>query len=139
LDLGEVHDIARVSINGKEIANLWRAPYRATIPAAALKAGSNELVVEVAIPWANRLIGDEELPPDAPRVERKMVKESRERYAEIPEWVKTGGKSPNGRVTFASATSRGASKGDPLDPSGLIGPVSLQALKTSASGRTPNE
>ena len=139
LDLGEVHDIARVSVNGKEVANLWCAPYRATIPASAFKAGENELVVEVAIPWANRLIGDEQLPSDAPRVEQKVGNESQEHYAEIPEWVKTGGKSPNGRVTFASATSRGASKGDPLDPSGLIGPVSLQALKTSASGRTPNE
>lgn len=128
LELGEVNDIARVSVNGKEVANLWCAPYRASIPAAAFKSGDNELVIEVAIPWANRLIGDEELPPDAPRTERKVLTETRERYAEIPEWVKTGGKSPNGRVTFVTAATKGAMKGNPLEPSGLIGPVNLQPL-----------
>ena len=124
LDLGEVHHIARVRLNGQEVANLWCPPYRAEIPAAAFKAGENTIELEVAIPWANRLIGDEQLPPDAPRVPSRAP--GTERYTEIPEWVKTGGKSPNGRVTFVTATTADATKDAPLQPSGLLGPVTLR-------------
>jgi hypothetical protein len=127
LDLGDVHDIARVQVNGTEVANLWRPPYRAEIPATAFRAGANTLTIAVAIPWANRLIGDEQLPPDAPR--EGLRGDGREAHTAIPDWVKTGGTSPNGRVTFVGSTTVGARATDPLEPSGLVGPVRLQPIR----------
>ena len=61
LDLGEVEVMARVSINGREVGTRWVAPYRIEIT-DYLKATGNELVIEVANLWANRLIGDSRLP-----------------------------------------------------------------------------
>lgn len=63
LDLGVVHKVARVSLNGEEIAVLWKPPFTVDITDTA-KAGENELVVEVANTWTNRLIGDAFLPPE---------------------------------------------------------------------------
>lgn len=57
LDLGQVHEVAEVSLNGKVIGTAWRAPYRIDIGAAA-KRGTNRLEVKVANLWVNRLIGD---------------------------------------------------------------------------------
>jgi len=57
LDLGSVHAIAKVRVNGKEIATLWKEPYRTDIT-AALRQGSNTLEVEVVNSWHNRLVGD---------------------------------------------------------------------------------
>lgn len=57
LDLGTVKEIARVSLNGREVGSAWRAPYRVDI-SGALRAGSNELRIEVANTWTNRMIGD---------------------------------------------------------------------------------
>jgi hypothetical protein len=57
LDLGEVHDLAEVRINGKSAGTLWRAPWRINIGALA-KAGKNMLEIRVANKWVNRLIGD---------------------------------------------------------------------------------
>ena len=61
LDLGVVQKTARVSLNGKEIAILWKPPFTVDITDVA-RPGKNELVVEVANTWTNRLIGDAFLP-----------------------------------------------------------------------------
>lgn len=57
LDLGEVGEIARVILNGKDLG--WRisAPYRWEI-SEALKQGENELEVVVANTLANRMQDD---------------------------------------------------------------------------------
>ncbi|GAA4089820.1 glycosyl hydrolase [Mucilaginibacter panaciglaebae] len=58
LNLGEVHDLARVKLNGKDLGILWTAPWSVDIP-SALKKG-NRLEIEVVNRWPNRLIGDEQ-------------------------------------------------------------------------------
>ena len=57
LDLGVVHELAEVSINGKPAGTAWHAPYRLDVGSFA-KPGRNELSVRVANLWINRLIGD---------------------------------------------------------------------------------
>jgi hypothetical protein len=57
LDLGTVHEMARVRLNGKDLGVIWCAPWRVDI-SRGLKAGKNQLEIEVANLWPNRLIGD---------------------------------------------------------------------------------
>ncbi|WP_366409688.1 glycosylhydrolase-like jelly roll fold domain-containing protein [Novosphingobium sp. 17-62-19] len=57
LDLGDVGEIAEVSVNGKLAGHAWHNPYRVDISDAA-KRGSNTLEVRVANLWVNRMIGD---------------------------------------------------------------------------------
>ncbi len=57
LDLGDVKDIAQVSVNGKPVDLLWKPPYTTDIK-NALKAGPNQLEITVTNQWTNRLIGD---------------------------------------------------------------------------------
>jgi hypothetical protein len=57
LDLGSVHNLARVRLNGRDLGVIWCAPWRVDITAAAKPTG-NELEIEVANLWPNRLIGD---------------------------------------------------------------------------------
>ncbi len=54
LDLGEVHESARVKLNGACLDTLIAAPYQVVIPASRLKA-QNTLVVEVSNLMANRI------------------------------------------------------------------------------------
>jgi len=61
IDLGEVHDLAEIWINGQRAGGLWRAPWRLDVGALA-KGGSNTIEVRVANRWVNRLIGDAGLP-----------------------------------------------------------------------------
>ena len=61
LDLGAVQHVARVTLNGKPLGILWKPPYAVDISAAA-RPGFNELAVEVANTWNNRLIGDAATP-----------------------------------------------------------------------------
>lgn len=59
LDLGVVHELARVSIDGQPIATAWRPPYRIELT-GKLREGPHELKVEVVNLWVNRLIGDKQ-------------------------------------------------------------------------------
>ena len=63
LDLGEVRDVAEVFINGKSAGILWKKPYQADIT-NMVKAGENELKVEIVNLWVNRLTGDMLLDPE---------------------------------------------------------------------------
>jgi hypothetical protein len=59
LDLGDVKNLAEVTVNGKNLGIVWHAPYRVDVT-SALKPGANELTIKVTNAWVNRLIGDEQ-------------------------------------------------------------------------------
>jgi len=59
LDLGDVKNIAEVTVNGKSLGIAWKKPFRLDMT-KALKPGSNNLVVKVTNLWVNRLIGDQQ-------------------------------------------------------------------------------
>ncbi|WP_167607133.1 glycosyl hydrolase [Maribellus sediminis] len=63
LDVGEVYNLAEVTINGINCGVAWTAPYRVDI-SKAIKEGTNQLEIAVTNTWANRLIGDHELPEE---------------------------------------------------------------------------
>ena len=57
LDLGEVKNLAEVTVNGKSLGVVWKKPFRVDIT-GALKPGENKLSIKVINLWVNRLIGD---------------------------------------------------------------------------------
>ncbi len=63
LNLGVVHEIARVRLNGNDLGVVWCAPWRIELT-DAIHAGDNKLEIEVANLWPNRLIGDAAIPAD---------------------------------------------------------------------------
>jgi hypothetical protein len=62
LDLGEVHELAEVKVNGKSCGIVWCPPFRVDLT-GAVKSGPNQLQIEVVNFWPNRIIGDASLPP----------------------------------------------------------------------------
>ena len=111
LDLGTVRNIARVRLNGKDQGVVWTAPWQVSISGAVLTRG-NRLEIDVANLWVNRLIGDEQFPDDGVQ------------NGQWPDWVLNGTPRPTKRFTFT--THRFYKKGDPLQPSGLLGPVTVR-------------
>lgn len=63
LELGEVRELATVTLNGKTLRTLWRPPFSIDVT-DALKNGENRLEVRVVNYWSNRMIGD--LQPGTP-------------------------------------------------------------------------
>jgi len=117
LDLGWVHVVAHVRLNGRDLGLLWKPPFRVDITNAA-RPGENKLEVLVTNQWVNRLIGDEQLPPENEYVPGGAIKV-------VPEWYLQGKpKPPGGRIAFA--TWRHFNKDSPLLVSGLVGPVRLR-------------
>ena len=57
LNLGDVKDLAEVTVNGKALGILWKKPFRVNVT-GALKPGNNKLEIKVTNLWVNRLIGD---------------------------------------------------------------------------------
>jgi hypothetical protein len=117
LDLGTVHDMARVRLNGKDLGVVWCAPWRIEIT-DVLGGKDNRLEIEVANRWINRLIGDEQ--PGNKDV--RTVKWSN--------GMLEGTSYPTGRYTFT--TYRCYKAGDPLVPSGLLGPVTIRSEEAFA-------
>ena len=63
LNLGVVHNLASVRVNGIECGTVWTAPYQVDI-SKALKKGINTLEIEVTNTWANAINGwDKGTPP----------------------------------------------------------------------------
>ena len=60
IDLGTVHEVADVLVNGKLAGTAWTAPYAVT--ASNIKEKGNTLEVRVTNLWPNRLIYDAGLP-----------------------------------------------------------------------------
>ena len=100
LDLGRVGDIAEVSVNGRALGQLWKAPYQIDV-SSALQPGENKLEIKVTNQWTNRIAGDR-----AAAADKKVLTEL-----------------PPGR-------GGGFGGPAPLPESGLIGPVRIlsQAL-----------
>ena len=148
LDLGQLKNLAQVSVNGvfadrparptglnaghaglpigknigKDLGILWKPPFLVEITDAA-RAGRNQLEVRITNLWPNRLIGDEQLPPDCEWNGKQL--------AGWPQWVLDGKPSPTGRLTFT--TWKHYEKDSPLLESGLLGPVRLLgAVKVQA-------
>jgi hypothetical protein len=71
LDLGDVKNLAAVTVNGTAVGVTWHAPYCVEVT-SALKPGANEIRISVANAWVNRLIGDEQ--PGATRIAFADVK-----------------------------------------------------------------
>jgi len=119
LDLGEVKNLATVTLNGRQIAVLWKPPFALDVTGLVHK-GVNRLQVKVTNLWPNRIIGDEQLPPD--------VEWQDDHLKRWPDWLTQGKPRPKtGRVTFE--TWHFYDKSSPLLDSGLIGPVTLKATK----------
>jgi len=59
LDLGEVKNLAEVTVNGRALGIVWKTPFRVDLT-GALRPGSNEVQVKVTNLWVNRLIGDQQ-------------------------------------------------------------------------------
>jgi lipoprotein-anchoring transpeptidase ErfK/SrfK len=57
LQLGQVREIATVTVNGHAAETVWRQPYAARID-PFLHAGDNIVEIKVSNLWPNRLIGD---------------------------------------------------------------------------------
>lgn len=133
LSLGEVKEMASVKINGIKKPLVWKKPFECDIT-DAVKAGENQLKINVTNLWPNRMIGDE-LEPDDLEWSEPLYYD----YApgnpragcyltSNPDWLRNGTERPSkGRKTvgcfkFFTADS-------PLLTSGLIGPVSIKILQ----------
>lgn len=118
IDLGEVNDIARVKLNGKDVGVVWCAPWQIDI-SGALKEGENHLEIEVANRWINRLLGDRQEP------------DANVRTVKFENGLMGGREYVTGRYTFTTRSAmRSFNFEEPL-PSGLLGPVTLRTVKTN--------
>ncbi len=97
LDLGDVKNLAEVTVNGKPLGIVWHAPYRVDAT-AALKPGANEVSIKVVNAWVNRLIGDQQ--PDA---------KTKYTFADIKPYKANSPMLPSGLigpVTLSSVTTK---------------------------------
>ncbi len=133
LTLGEVKNMAQVTINGTQCPILWKKPFECDITEYLIK-GENKIEISVTNLWPNRMIGDEQEPDDIQwseplRYEYAPGSPIAGRYmTQIPDWLRLGKPRPSqGRKTvycfkFFKADS-------PLLPSGLFGPVKIEQRK----------
>lgn len=124
LELGTVNHIARVRLNGRDLGVVWTAPWRVALPPGLPRPTGNLLEVEVTNTWANRLIGDEQEPPDCEWLPGHMGNGGF--LKRFPDWFVKGEPRPSkGRYCFT--TWNYFTRTSPLAPSGLLGPVRLLA------------
>lgn len=109
-----MHGLACVKLNGKDLGVVWCAPWRVEI-GDALKAGENQLEIEVANRWPNRMIGD------------KQPSDANAREVQAPPGFLGGQKIKTGRYTYCTHNFFKADS--PLLPSGLLGPVTISTAK----------
>ncbi len=120
LELGKVKNFATVSLNGVQLEVLWKEPFSVNI-SKALKPGRNRLDIKITNLWPNRIIGDEQLPPDVEWSNGAPLKK-------WPDWLVNGEPRPKtGRYTFT--TWRYWHKDSTLLESGLLGPVVIRSAQ----------
>jgi hypothetical protein len=73
LDLGELKNLAEVTLNDRPLGVLWSSPFRVDVT-GVLRAGENRLRVKLVNLWPNRLIGDQQLPEAARRTKTNITK-----------------------------------------------------------------
>ncbi|MBQ6011429.1 MAG: hypothetical protein IJL17_23060 [Kiritimatiellae bacterium] len=136
LDLGEVREIAEVTVNGRAYPAIWKPPYQVDITDSLGRRGtpngSIDIEIKVTNLWPNRLIGDARLPDDCEWDDGKKSKG----YPLVkawPDWLLRGSPSPTGRHAFS--TCRLWTADDPLLESGLLGPVQLSIGHATSGGR----
>jgi hypothetical protein len=101
LDLGVVNHIARVRLNGSDLGVVWTAPWSVSIPAGLLTATGNQLEIEIANTWRNRLIGDEQEPADCEWLPGHMGNGGF--LKRFPDWFVKGEPRPSkGRYCFTT-------------------------------------
>ncbi len=104
LQLGSVSAIAQVRLNGRDLGVVWTAPWSVDAT-GALKAGHNEVEIDVISLWMNRLIGDAALPPEKRITKTNVTLEQGKRTVKV---------------------YQGFGSEDILMPAGLLGPVRLE-------------
>lgn len=129
LSLGEVRDMALVTVNGQRLPLAWKAPYECDIT-EAIRTGENRIEIAITNLWRNRMIGDE-LEPDDLEWSDPLVytyapgSPSAGCYlTNQPDWLIHGTERPSkGRKTVGCFKFFRADS--PLLPSGLLGPATL--------------
>ena len=129
LDLGRVYDIAEVEVNGQAYPALWCPPYKVDITDSVgtdPEAKEIDIKIKVTNRWPNRLIGDARLADDCEWDDGRQSK-GYPLVKAYPEWLTSGLPSPTGRHAFS--TCRLWSADEPLQTSGLLGPVSINLVR----------
>jgi hypothetical protein len=121
LDLGALHDIVSLKVNGKFVGVDWYPPFEYDIT-DLLKSGTNHFELDVTNNWSNRLIGDEQAPADfewgADRGNKGRAMKS------FPDWfIKDQPRPSQERKAFLLWYYH--RKDSKLNPAGMIGPVQL--------------
>ena len=113
LELGDLAEIADVSLNGKPLGIVWLPPYRVEVT-GVIQAGTNELKVRIANLWANRFNGDSLLPQS-----KRFTRSNLDRMQTDPTSDSSYSNRPRGggRPVYK--------KIPPLMKSGLLGPVRI--------------
>lgn len=124
LDLGQVFVAAEIIVNGCNLGMSWMYPYTVDI-SNSLRVGNNDIEIRVTNQWSNRLIGDEMFPDQSGGYKLDGARPT----GKMPQWYINNEPMPEGpRTTFC--TGQFYKKGDPLMPSGLLGPVKIKFKKT---------
>jgi hypothetical protein len=121
LDLGSVKNIAQVKLNGRNLGVVWTAPWQMEVT-GTVRPGVNGLEIEVANLWPNRLIGDGMLPKEKRRTLTNV------KTYETPLPPEANYPTYGCRACDAR---RKSDKPPGLLPSGLLGPVTLQATRSA--------
>ena len=83
LDLGDLWCVGEVALNGHPLGMLWRPPYVVDVTSAVV-GGDNDLVVQIANTWSNRLVGDAGLPPDERFTRTNVSQTNGRRWSDTP-------------------------------------------------------
>ena len=106
--------VAHVYVNGIDCGVVWCAPWEVDV-SAALRKGENEIEIRYTNNWYNRLVGDCFLEPEN-RVTRSTL-----RY-----WKASRKDAKDNDISHRCTRYSGPSADDPLQPSGIIGPVVIK-------------
>jgi len=124
LQLGDLAEIAEITLNGRRLGLAWLPPYRIEISGAA-RAGVNQLEIRVANLWANRLNADSLLPES-----RRFTRSNLDRIQTDPTSDSSYGRVPRGKTRPVYTEI------PPLMKSGLFGPV--RVITPKAVETVPN-
>lgn len=126
LELGDLAEIAEVTLNGERLGLAWLPPYRIEI-SGAVRAGVNRLEIRVANLWANRLNADSLLPES-----RRYTRSNLDRIQTDPTSDSGYGRVPRG------PTRPVYTQPPPLMRSGLFGPVQVITPQEASTGAKPS-